>query len=63
MQIRTVAAIIVWIVVALLLLNRIFMADWVLPIAIVLTAVALVIYFSPRFLKKEKQPTQEPVQQ
>jgi hypothetical protein len=62
-QIRTVAAIIVWIVVALLLLNRIFMADWVLPIAIVLTAVALVIYFSPRFLKKEKQQTQETVQQ
>ena len=63
MQIRTVAAIIVWIVVALLLLNRIFMSEWVLPIAIVLTAVALVIYFSPRFLKKKNQQTPDPVQQ
>jgi membrane protein implicated in regulation of membrane protease activity len=62
-QIRTIAAVIVWIVVALLLLNRIFMADWVLPIAIVLTAVALLLYFSPRFMNKKKQQTPDPVQQ
>ncbi|PVX27555.1 MAG: hypothetical protein CW716_01670 [Candidatus Bathyarchaeum sp.] len=63
MQIRTVAAIIVWFVVALLLLNRILMANWVLPIAIVLTAVALLLYFSPRFRKKKNQQTPDPVQQ
>ena len=59
MQIRTVAAIIVWIVVALLLLNRVFMLDWVLPIALVLTAVAVVLYFSPRFMKKKNKEEPE----
>jgi hypothetical protein len=54
-HIRTVAAIIVWVVVALLLLNRLFMSDLVLPIALVLTIIAILVYFSPKLLKKKKQ--------
>ena len=53
MQIKTVAAIIVWVVVALLLLNRVLMSEWVLPIAIVLTIIAVLVYFSPRLMKKK----------
>ena len=59
LQIRTVAAIIIWIAVALLLLNRALMLDWVLPLALLLTVVAIIVYFSPRFTKKEKQTTSE----
>lgn len=59
LHIRTVAAIIVWVVVALLLLNRLFMSDLVLPIAIALTIIALLIYFSPKFLKKKTQAINE----
>ena len=55
MQIRTVAAIIVWVVVALLLLNRVLRSEWTLPIAIVLTLIAVLIYFSPRLRKEKKQ--------
>jgi general stress protein CsbA len=50
-KVRTVAAIIVWFVVALLLLNRYFQSEWILPISIVLTVIAVVIYFSPRLRK------------
>ena len=56
MQIRTIAAIIVWVVVALLLLNRVLRSEWILPIAIVLTVIAVLVYFSPR-LRKEKNQT------
>jgi len=52
LQIRTLAAIIVWVVVALLLLNRFIMSEWITPIAIVLTVVAVLIYFSSRIRKK-----------
>ena len=55
MQIRTVAAIIVWFVVALLILNRLWRSEWITPIAIVLTVIAIIVYFSPR-LKKETKP-------
>jgi heme/copper-type cytochrome/quinol oxidase subunit 2 len=55
LQIRTVAAILVWFVVALLLLNRFFRSEWILPIAIVLTVIAVLVYFSPR-LRKGKKP-------
>ena len=53
LQVRTVAAIIAWIVVALLLLNRVIMSEWVLPTAIVLTLVAILLYFSPRIIKRK----------
>ena len=58
LQIRTVAAIIVWVVVALLLLNRVLRSQWVLPISIALTIIAILVYFSPR-LRKEKNHTQK----
>ncbi|MEJ2280871.1 MAG: hypothetical protein P8X97_03015 [Candidatus Bathyarchaeota archaeon] len=53
MHVRTVAAIIVWIVVILLLLNRALRLDWITPFSIGLTIVAVIIYFSPRFRKKK----------
>jgi hypothetical protein len=59
MHIRTVAAIIAWLVVALLLLNRIFRLEWVLPIAIALTVVAVLVYFSPRLKKGKKLADKE----
>jgi hypothetical protein len=54
LHIRTVATILAWFVVALLLLNGIFRSEWILPISIVLTCIALVIYFIPRLRKTEK---------
>ena len=59
MQIRTVAAIIVWFVVALLLLNRFFMSEWVLPIALILTIIAVLVYFSPRVRKGKQSDTKK----
>ncbi len=59
MQIRTVAAIIVWVVVALLLLNRVLRSEWTMPIAIVLTVIAVLIYFSPRLRKEKKSADKE----
>jgi hypothetical protein len=53
LQVRTVAAIIVWAVVILLLLNRALGLDWITPLSIGLTIVAVLIYFSPRFRKKK----------
>jgi hypothetical protein len=52
-HVRTVAAILVWFVVALLLLNRLLKSEWILPISIVLTVIAVIIYFSPRFRRKQ----------
>lgn len=54
MKIRTVAAIMVWFVVALLLLNMAFKSEWILPISITLTVIAVLIYFSPH-LRKNKE--------
>ena len=59
MQVRTVAAIMVWIVVALLLLNNIIRSDWILPISIALTLIAVFIYFSPRLRKGKKSADKE----
>jgi cell division protein FtsW (lipid II flippase) len=59
LHIRTVAAIIVWLVVALLLLNRLLRSEWILPIAIVLTVIALLVYFSPRLKKGKKSADKE----
>jgi hypothetical protein len=53
MHVRTLAAILVWFVVALLLINRLLRSEWILPISIVLTVVAVLIYFSPRLRKKQ----------
>ncbi|HDQ05454.1 MAG TPA: hypothetical protein ENN36_01875 [Candidatus Bathyarchaeota archaeon] len=59
MQIRTVAAILAWCVVALLLLNSFFRSEWVLPISIVLTVIAVLVYFSPRLSKGKKSADKE----
>jgi DNA integrity scanning protein DisA with diadenylate cyclase activity len=59
LQIRTVAAILVWFVVALLLLNRFFMSEWILPISIALTVIAVLVYFSPRIRKTRKSDRHE----
>jgi hypothetical protein len=51
LHIRTVAAILIWIAVVLLILNNFFKSGWLflIPIAIVLLAVLL--YFIPRLRK------------
>ena len=54
MHVRTVAAILVWFVVVLLFLNRVYWSEWILPISIVLTVIAVLVYFSPRLMKKTK---------
>ena len=59
MHIRTVAAIMVWFVVVLLFLNRLLRSEWITPIAIVLTVIAVLVYFSPRLRKGTKTDKQE----
>jgi len=59
LQIRTVAAILAWFVVALLLLNRVLRSEWILPIATVLTVIAVIVYFSPRLRKEKKSDKKE----
>lgn len=59
MQIRTAAAILAWIVVALLLLNGILKSQLVTITAIVLTAIAVIVYFIPRFQKRKDEETKD----
>jgi heme/copper-type cytochrome/quinol oxidase subunit 2 len=58
MHVRTLAAILLWFVVALLLLNRLLKSEYILPISIVLTVIAVLIYFSPRFRRNPKPQSQ-----
>lgn len=60
MQIRTLAAILAWIVVALLLLNGMIRSVWITVASIVLTGVAVLLYFSPRLRKNNKTQEQKP---
>ena len=59
MQVRTLAAILAWIVVALLLLNGMIRSVWVTVGSIVLTGVAVLLYFSPRWTKNKKTQDQK----
>ena len=59
MHIKTVAAILVWLVVVLLLLNNMFKSDLIVPIGIAFTIIAVVAYFSPRFKKGKKAADKE----
>ena len=59
MHIKTVAAILVWLVVVLLLLNNIFKSDLILPIGIAVTIIAVIAYFSPRLKKGKKAADKE----
>jgi len=58
-QIRTLAAILAWIVVALLLLNGIIRSQWFIITSIVLAAFAVLLFFSPRWRKNKKIQDQE----
>lgn len=51
MHVRTIAAIIAWAVVALLLVNSFFRSELILLVAIVLMVIAFLFYFSPRIIK------------
>lgn len=55
MQIRTLAAILAWIVVALLLVNGMIRSVWITVASIILTGVAVLLYFSPRWVKNKKK--------
>ena len=59
MHIKTVAAILIWLVVALLLLNNIFKSDLILPIGVIITIIAVLAYFSPRLTKGKKAADKE----
>lgn len=48
LQIRTVAAILAWIVVALLIINTSLKSEWIWLTSIALVVVALIAYFFPR---------------
>ena len=52
MHIKTVA-------VVLLLLNTMLKSDWMMPIGIALTIIAVVAYFSPRLKKGKKVADKE----
>lgn len=59
MQIKTVAAILAWIAVALLLLNGMIRSQLIIIAAIVLAAIAFLLYFSPRFKKNKEAQIQK----
>jgi len=58
LQIRTISAILAWVVVALLIVNFSFKSDLLLWISLAIVAVAVVIYFVPRF-RKSAVPTED----
>ncbi|NIO37035.1 hypothetical protein GTO27_04960 [Candidatus Bathyarchaeota archaeon] len=52
MHVRTVAAIIMWFTVVLLMLNRFLLkSGWIWLISVALAIVAFMIYFAPRLRK------------
>ncbi len=51
LHIRTVAAILIWIAVALLLLNNFFRSEWLFLIPIAFILLAVLLYFVPRLRK------------
>ena len=51
MHIRTVATILILFVLALLILNKFLRSDWIWLISIVMTIVAVIVYFIPRLRK------------
>jgi len=52
LHVRTVAAIMMWFVVALLILNRFLLGSrWVWLISIALVIMAVIVYFIPRLRK------------
>ncbi|MDH5389904.1 MAG: hypothetical protein OEX10_01965 [Candidatus Bathyarchaeota archaeon] len=51
MHIRTVAAILIWFVVALLILNKFLRSGWIWLISIAVMILAVIVYFIPRLRK------------
>ncbi|UCE16096.1 MAG: hypothetical protein JSV12_00285 [Candidatus Bathyarchaeota archaeon] len=51
MHIRTVAAIIIWFAVALLILNKSLRSGWIWLISIAMMIMAVIVYFIPRIRK------------
>ncbi len=51
MQTRTVSAILVWLAIALLILNGYFKSQWIVLVGIALVVIAVITYFIPRFRK------------
>lgn len=51
MHIRTVAAILAWFVVALLILNKFLKSEWIWLISIAIVILAVLVYFIPRLKK------------
>jgi hypothetical protein len=56
LQIRTISAILAWVVVALLIANFTFKSELIILISIAIVIIAVLIYFLPRFgFKKPKK--------
>jgi len=51
LQIRTVAAILAWIVVALLVINMSLRSEWIWLTSIALLVMAFIVYFFPQLRK------------
>jgi len=51
LQIRTISAILAWIVVALLIANFTFKSELIILISVAIVVIAILIYFLPRFKK------------
>ncbi|UCD27032.1 MAG: hypothetical protein JSV75_02640 [Candidatus Bathyarchaeota archaeon] len=51
LHIRTIAAIILWFVVALLLLNRSYRSGWIMLLSIAMVILAVILYFIPSLRK------------
>jgi len=54
MHIRTVAAILMWLVVVLLILNSYFRSVWIFLLAIAAIITIVLIYFSPQLRKRTR---------
>jgi len=59
LQIRTVAAILAWIVVALLIVNTSLRSEWIWLTSIALLVMAFIVYFFPRLRKLHKSKHKE----
>jgi len=54
MHVRTVAVILMWLVVVLLILNSYFKSGWIFLIAIATIITTVLIYFSPQLRERYK---------
>lgn len=53
-QTRTISAILVWITIALLLLNGYFQSVWVIVLAVALIVIAVLMYFWTALKKRRR---------